>query len=110
MPSSRKYQVRLTDLAEQDVDSVLRWLGEKASAAVAGKWFTELMVAIDTLESMPERCALEAEAPDLEREIRELLIGKRRGKYRVIFEIRGRTVHILRIWHGARDALTPKDV
>ncbi len=43
-------------------------------------------------------------------EVREILVGKRRGTYRALFQIRGHTVHILRVWHSARDAISPDDL
>jgi hypothetical protein len=50
------------------------------------------------------------ESQDLGIEIRELLFGKRRGRYRLLFQIRGRTVDILRIWHSARDTVARDDL
>lgn len=105
-----KYQVRLTDKAEADVDAVLAWFAEQQALEAGSRWFARLMVAIDTLESMPERCPLLAEAGDIGLEIRELLIGKRRGVYRVLFQIQEKTVFVLRVWHGARDRLTRNDL
>ena len=78
--------------------------------AAGGKWFAQLMAAVDMLETMPERRGLAAEAADIGIVIRELLIGKRQGTYRVLFQVRARTVYILRVWHHARDAVTRDDV
>jgi hypothetical protein len=64
---------------------------------------------LDTLEAYPARCAIAAEFEDLGVEIRELLVGKRHGVYRILFQIEGRTVQILRAWHGARDRVSPED-
>ena len=71
-----------------------------------GRWFARLMAQVDTLEAMPQRYGLAAEAEDLGREIRELHVGRRQGMYRLIFEIRGPVVYILRVWHSARDAVS----
>jgi len=65
---------------------------------------------LDTLESNPERCPMAAESTDLEVPIRELLLGKRQYKYRLLFIISDRTVFILRVWRAARAALTSKDL
>lgn len=59
---------------------------------------------------MPERCGLAAEAEDVGLEIRELHFGKRQGTYRLLFTIRGRAVHILRVWHSARAAVQRDDL
>lgn len=68
------------------------------------------MAAIGTLERLPTRCGLAAEAEEIGRDIRELHVGRRQGSYRVLFEIYGRNVIILRVWHAARDRLTPDDL
>ncbi len=105
-----KYQVRLTEKAEQDVATVLDWFGEPDALPAARKWFGQLMAAIDTLETMPGRCGVAAESADVGVEIRELLVGKRHGIYRVIFQLEKRTVFILRIRHAAREALSRDDL
>lgn len=92
--------------AEQDADRILAWFCEQSAAVAGSRWMRELQKRVATLEQHPERCALALESDDLGRKIRELLIGKRRGRYRILFEIRGRQVLILRLWHGARGELT----
>jgi plasmid stabilization system protein ParE len=106
----KKYHVLLTDKAEADVADVLAWFRDQSAHAAGAKWFAQLMAVVDKLETLPERCAKAAEGADLGLDLREILVGKRRGVYRVIFEIEGRTVHILRVWHSARDALSADDV
>jgi plasmid stabilization system protein ParE len=105
-----KYQVRLTASAEQDAEGVLQWFDQQSAAAAGTRWFRQLLDRIATLESHPERCALAAEAADLGLDIRELHFGKRRGTYRILFQIDGRTVQILRIRHSARDIVSRDDL
>lgn len=104
------YQVRMTAKAEQDVDAVLAWYRDQSAIPAGGKWLGRLLEGIDRLERMPERCGLATEAADIGREIRELRIGRGRSKHRLLFEIRGKTVFILRIWHSARDAVARDDL
>lgn len=104
------YRVQLTDKALADIESVLDWLTKEGADAAAQRWFSALWETMDTLESHPERCSLAAEAEDVGREIRELLFGKRRGTYRILFEVRDRYVFILRVWHSARDAFSAGDL
>src|SRR5882724_6958708 len=108
--SSVKYQVRLTAKAEGDVERILGWFQEQSASAAGARWMVQLMARIATLESHPERCALTVEADGLGVEIRELSIGKRRGKHRLLFQIQGRTVFILRVWHSTRDAISRDDL
>jgi plasmid stabilization system protein ParE len=104
------YRVQIADKALADVEGVLTWFRDQEATEAGGRWFNALWKAVDTLETRPERCSLAAEAEDIGREIRELLFGRRRGQYRILFEIRGRTVHILRVWHSARKPITREDI
>ncbi len=105
-----KYRVRLAAKAEADVDRVLRWFHEQQAAIAGGRWFARFMGTIDTLETHPERCGVADESEELGVEIRELLFGKRHGVYRILFQIDGKTVQILRVWHGARDRVSTEDL
>jgi plasmid stabilization system protein ParE len=60
------------------------------------------------LEEDPERWP---EAPEAEwhEGLRQLLHGKRRHLHRILFEIRGQLVVVLRVRHGAQDFLGPED-
>ena len=104
-----KYQVRLMAAAEQDIESALQWLCDQRATAAANRWFDRLMACIDTLESHPERCRRADESDDVGLDLRELLFGKRRGVWRILFVIDRQTVNILRVRHGARDKLRRED-
>jgi plasmid stabilization system protein ParE len=105
-----KYRVRLTENAELDVAGVLAWFHDRAALADGSKWYARLLNAINTLETMPERCGLAEEATDIGEDIRELHFGRRRATYRVLFQVVGRTVNILRIRHSAQDSVPPRDL
>jgi plasmid stabilization system protein ParE len=68
------------------------------------------MARIDTLEAHPDKCSLAAEAEELGIELRELLVGRRHGAYRILFVISAQTVNILHVRHGARDSVTRHDI
>lgn len=104
------YRVVLTDKAEADVESVLKWFCDQRATDAGGRWYAQLMAKLDTLENHPERYPLAVESDDIGREIRELLLGRRRYKYRILFMISGQSVVILRVWHGARDSITREDL
>ncbi len=106
--ASRAHRVQLSDRAISDVDGVLHWFASKDAASAGERWFAGLWKAIGTLESNPERCALAAE--NLGIPLRELLFGRRSGRYRILFIIEARTVKVLHIRHCARDAVTPDDL
>lgn len=104
------YQVKLTAKAEWDVDGILRWFHDQRATAAGGRWLGLLMARIDTLEKHPERCRLAAEADELGIELRELLIGKRHGTFRILFVVTEQTVSILHIRHGARSTVSHQDL
>jgi plasmid stabilization system protein ParE len=43
-------------------------------------------------------------------ELRQLLYGKRRGVYRILFEVRDNNVFILRVRHSAQALLDPNEI
>lgn len=49
-----------------------------------------------------------AESHEIGEEIREALLGRGRYKHRMLFNVRGNIVTILRVWHSSRDAV-PRD-
>lgn len=104
------YQVRITAKAEQDVEGVLRWFREQTAMPAGEKWVARLLAKIETLEKNPQRCRFASEAAEVGIDLRELLIGRRRGIYRILFEIQGQTVYILHIRHSARDSLGKSDL
>lgn len=103
-------RIQISEKALADVESVLRWFQEQSASVAGQRWFTSLWKALDTLETRPERCSFADESAAVGREIRELLFGKRRGQYRILFQIDRKTVHILRIWHTARDRFGGDDL
>jgi len=82
-------------------------LDSTAVALYAGKWLAGLLQAIASLESDPNSFPLAPESGTFHKPIRQLLYGKRRGIYRILFEIEGEVVKVLHIRHGARRFLEP---
>ncbi len=100
------FHVAIARKAAREIEDQFNWLADRSEAA-ANRWRNSLLQAIDTLENDPERCP---EAPEAEWHpgLRQLLHGKRRNLHRILFEIRGQTVVILRLRHSAQDILGPK--
>jgi plasmid stabilization system protein ParE len=96
-----KYRVRITATAFEEVEEAIAWL-EARSPSAAKRWREALLEAVDSLGASPARYPLAPESPFRGREIRQLLHGKRRGVYRILYEIRGDTVHVLHVRHGAK--------
>jgi plasmid stabilization system protein ParE len=104
------HTVRITARALQEIDETLAWLAERSRPAAA-RWHERLLEAIRSLENNPERCGLAPEDEWYEDgPLRQLLCGKRQGVYRILFEVRGDTVYILRVRHSAQALLEPGDL
>lgn len=104
------YRIHVSDKALANVESVVLWFPNQSASAVGQRWFDALWNTLDTLEARPERCSLADESNEIGIEVRELLFGRKRGQYRILFRVVGKTVHILRIWHSARDRFTVEDL
>jgi toxin ParE1/3/4 len=101
------YRVEMTDRAARDLAHLYLRIHAEDSPT-ADRWFNGLERAIRTLERSPQRCALAPEAVKTKRPLRNLLYGRKRHVYRVIYEIddTGKTVRVLTIRHGAREILS----
>lgn len=95
------YRVAVTEGAAAEIDSAYEWIKERAPDA-AERWYDGLMAALGSLRHHPRRCARmlmdDLEGP----EIRQLIYGRRRGQYRVLFAIHEDAVEVLHVRHGAR--------
>ena len=78
----------------------------------AEQWPTRLFEAIFSLAELPARCPVIAEAKELGFPARQLLYGKSRGTYRIIFHIREDEQHVrvLRVWNASRNSISAADV
>jgi plasmid stabilization system protein ParE len=102
-----KYRVVVSEPAKAEADEAYAWISQY-SLVRAQKWFNGLFKAIASLDEYPERYPLAPEAELFNREIRQMLYGKRRGVYRVLFEIQGEIVQVSNIRHGARRFVEPE--
>lgn len=57
-------------------------------------WFNGLLEAVEKLETFPHRCPLATENDAFKDEIRQLIYGRRTGRYRILFTIRADAVHV----------------
>jgi plasmid stabilization system protein ParE len=99
-----KYRVEITDTAWMELQEAYDWLAHRAPIA-ADRWKSGLLEAIRKLETFPAARSVAPETAYFGREVRQLLYGKRNNKYRILFEIRNKTVIVLRVRHGARRTL-----
>jgi hypothetical protein len=69
-----------------------------------------MMDTIATLQEKPKRCPLAPENDSLTEEIRQLIYGKSRNKYRILFVIRKDMVFVLHTRHSSQAPLTEEEV
>lgn len=104
-----KYRIEISSVAEAEADRAFLRLSQVTSPTRAGQWYSGLLQAIESLSQMPKRCALARENEYFSQEIRQLLYGKGRNSYRILFTIlEGQevsTVRILHIRHGTQQTL-----
>lgn len=100
----KNYAVNVTDEVVVDIRKAFYYIHER-SPQNAIKWLRELYKAIDTLETMPERCPIVREHEVFNDEVRNLIFHS----HRVIFTVNDNTsiveVHAFR--HGAQDEMRP---
>ena len=87
-----------------------RWPGCPHGRRRRRRWRAGLLARVAALEQSPDRCPLADEAADLGLDLRELLYGRLRRVYRILFTIDGSVVHIHCVRHAAQDRLKPGDV
>lgn len=103
------FQVEITPIAEAQIEQAYRWYRE-LNPEFADRWFRGLMNAIATLQEKPQRCALAVEHEIFPEQVRQLLYGKSKNIYRVLFMIREQTVYILYVRHSAQAPMTVDDL
>ncbi|MEM1172201.1 MAG: type II toxin-antitoxin system RelE/ParE family toxin [Cyanobacteria bacterium P01_H01_bin.35] len=102
-----EYQVEITDVALAEAEEAYLWMMEQLSPQNAEKWFDGLIDAIESLNKSPKRCSLALENEVFLEEIRQLLYGKGRNTYRILFTVSEQVVDVLHIRHSARQLLEP---
>ncbi|MBC1238399.1 type II toxin-antitoxin system RelE/ParE family toxin [Nostoc sp. 2RC] len=104
---SQKYQIIIQPVAQKAIEEAYFWLSNNSSSK-ARQWLEGLYKAILSLEKMPSRCSLAFENDFFEQEIRQLLYGKGRNAYRILFTIVNDNVEILFVRHAAQKPMIDK--
>jgi plasmid stabilization system protein ParE len=102
-----KHRVVFTYRARADALEAFRWIAEQSPDAAA-RWYAGLDKAIAKLGENPERHPIaEEESELLGLTIRQMLYGRRRGVYRILFSIEGDSVVLHYVRHSARGPIEP---
>lgn len=101
------YSVVFTPTAGADAIEAFRWIAEHSPDAAA-RWYAGLEKAIATLSTLPERHAIATEiSSQLGITVRQMVYGRRRGVFRVLFSIQAETVYLHYVRHSARGPVEP---
>src|SRR5581483_9891473 len=98
------YQVVVQPSAQVEMEAAYEWTAERAPMTAA-RWYNRFVDASRSLAEHPERCPLAPENEYFPEEVRNLLYGKRKNAYLIIFTIRGDTLHVLHVRQGSRQVL-----
>jgi len=101
------YRIIIEETAAREIRRVVRWKTQNSSLTVASRWYNGLLKKVATLRTHPTRCPIASESEKFPFEIRELLYGRRRQVFRIIFTIAGDTVSMLFVHHSAQQELEP---
>lgn len=86
--------VFITEMAAYEIERAYEWLAQRSLLA-ANRWKSRLLLSISKLERLAKSCPMAPEAAIAGFELRQLIHGKRLGKYRILFEIRDNKVYVL---------------
>ena len=104
-----KYRIEISSVAEAEADNAFLRLSQIVSPVQAAQWYEGLLSVISSLSQMPKRCPLARENKYFSQEIRQLLYGRERNVYRILFTILDgqdvSTVRILHIRHSSQQTL-----
>ena len=102
------YQVTVQPEAFQEIEQSYRWLCDNRTPDLANDWYNDLQEAIDSLKTFPRRCPIAPEASFFDREVRQLIMGKRL-KYRILYVVEDDRVSILHIRHSRQSRSFEED-
>jgi plasmid stabilization system protein ParE len=102
------FTVKITKTAYTEIARAHQWLLDRSEPAAA-RWQASLLKAIDKLADNPDRYPLAPESEWYPGPLRQMLIGKRRATYRILFERAADTVFILRVRHSAQELIRPQN-
>lgn len=100
----KTYAVNITDEVDASIRDAFRYIYER-SPQNARLWLRGLYEAVDTLETMPERCPLIREHEAFDVEVRNLIYHSHRIIFTVNDEASVVEVHAFR--HAAQDDISP---
>jgi mRNA-degrading endonuclease RelE of RelBE toxin-antitoxin system len=96
------YRIVILPSAKADIKKAARRM-RQYSREKANTWVDGIYEAINSLSAYPARCAVIPFGKVFDEEIRQLLYGKRREAYRILFTIQDEVIYVLCVLHHAQD-------
>ena len=98
----KRYEVKISDKASEDMDSIYQYISETLLApSAAEKQYNRIADAIMTLDEMPERIRLIDSEPERSKGLRPLAVDN----YTVFFVIEADTVNVARVLYSASNIM-----
>jgi len=109
------YRIDLSSVAKAEADAAFLSFAQYTTPERAQEWFQGLIKAIVSLKTMPRRCPVARESTFFSQEVRQLLYGKGKHSYRILFTVLEEqpapTVRVLHIRNVAQRAIgEPEDL
>jgi plasmid stabilization system protein ParE len=90
----KRYAVIIEESAQTNIQHSYDWGCRVGGETQAQKWVRELRIStIKKLGTVPFACSFAPENDEFDEEIRQMIVGR----YRVLFTIRGKRVHVLHL-------------
>lgn len=104
------YTVTITGPAQDDIRGVVAYIAERSPAG-ARSWRNALDGCLVRVRTRPESAGMAPESGQFQEAIRQAIFKTRSGRpYRIVFVIRGESVHVLRVRCPGQDLLGPGDI
>lgn len=104
------FAINIDPDALEDIRHIARDISQRVSPSSAARWQHRIISKIQTLASLPERYPMADEAVELGLDLRFMIFGRKRQRYRILYTIDGQTVNVYRVRHAAQDYLKPGDI
>jgi plasmid stabilization system protein ParE len=99
------YRIDFSSVAKAEADAAFLSFSQYTTPERAQDWYQGLIKAISSLQEMPRRCGIAREDALFSQEIRQLLYGRGKSTYRILFTVLDdQLVPTVRILH-VRNAL-----
>lgn len=102
------FSIEYTRTAEGELLEVFSWIRERAPVA-AEKWRTGVISKVNAIAADPFAFRKARDSSRLPVEVRQVLYGKRRSQYRILYTVNGTRIVILSVRNSFRRPLDPDD-